>query len=98
MSPHMYPESLMGVDVKSSAERTVFEAFQSQLDDDFYILHSVSWIEIRRKGKKPSDGEIDFVILHPKITLVNRAVRKRNCMSNCWQLILPIRKTANFLN
>ena len=63
MSPHMYPESLMGVDVKSSAERTVFEAFQSQLDDDFYILHSVSWIEIRRKGKKPSDGEIDFVIL-----------------------------------
>lgn len=70
MSPHMYPESLMGVDVKSFAERTVFEAFQSQLDDDFYILHSVSWIEIRRKGKKPSDGEIDFVILHPKMGIL----------------------------
>lgn len=70
MPPHMYPETLTGVDIKSPAEKNIFEAFQFQLEDDFYILHSVSWIEIRRKGKKPSDGEIDFVILHPKMGIL----------------------------
>lgn len=70
MPPHMYPESLAGVNIKSPAEKVIFDAFQSQLGEDFYILHSVSWIEIRRKGKKPSDGEIDFVILHPKMGIL----------------------------
>ena len=70
MPPRMYPETLTGVDIKSPAEKSIFEAFQFQLEDDFYILHSVSWIEIRRKGKKPSDGEIDFVILHPKMGIL----------------------------
>lgn len=67
MPPRMYPESLAGIEVKSSAEKILFEAFQSQLGDDYVVLHSVAWIEIRHKGKKPSDGEIDFVILHPQL-------------------------------
>lgn len=70
MPPHIYPETLAGVIVKSPAEKLLFETFRSQLDENFYILHSVAWIEIRQKGKKPSDGEIDFVILHPKMGIL----------------------------
>ena len=70
MPPHMYPETLEGIEIKSPAEKLIFGAFQSQLDEDYYVLHSVSWIEIRRKGKKPSDGEIDFIILHPKMGIL----------------------------
>jgi hypothetical protein len=70
MSPHMYPETLTNVNVKSPAEKLLFEVFESQLDENFHVLHSVAWIEIRRKGNKPSDGEIDFVILHPKMGIL----------------------------
>jgi len=70
MPPHIYPETLAGVNVKSPAEKMLFDVFGFQLDENFYILHSVAWIEIRQKGRKPSDGEIDFVILHPKMGIL----------------------------
>ncbi len=70
MPPRIYPETLAGVNVKSPAEKILFDVFGFQLDENFYILHSVARIEIRQKGRKPSDGEIDFVILHPKLGIL----------------------------
>jgi hypothetical protein len=66
----MYPETLDGVNVKSRAEKLLFDTFKSQLSDNFYVLHSVAWIEVRRKSTKPSDGEIDFVIMHPRMGIL----------------------------
>ena len=62
---HMYPETLDGLEVKSHAEVDLFRAFQQQLSDQYYVLHSVAWLDKRRSGSTPVDGEADFVILHP---------------------------------
>jgi len=70
MPARMYPETLDGIEVKSPAERTVFAALRDELGDRFTVLYSVAWIGIRQKGKKPSDGEIDFVILHPAMGIL----------------------------
>jgi hypothetical protein len=66
----MYPDTLEGIPVKSPAEKILFEALKSQLSNEFTVLYSVAWIGIRQKGKKPSDGEIDFVIMHPKMGIL----------------------------
>ena len=38
MTPHMYPETLEGTDVRSQAEVRLFKGFQEQLSDDFYVF------------------------------------------------------------
>lgn len=70
MTPQIYPETLEGVLIKSPAEKFLFDTFKSQLGEDYCVLHSVAWIEVRRRGKKPSDGEIDFVIMHPHMGIL----------------------------
>ncbi|PZM08088.1 hypothetical protein CPY51_29840 [Rhizobium tubonense] len=43
----------------------LFAALASQLNDDFLVLHSVAWIA-KPKGNGPRDGEVDFLICHPR--------------------------------
>ncbi|UCA45435.1 UvrD-helicase domain-containing protein [Pseudochrobactrum sp. XF203] len=50
---------------ESSAERKLYEALRSGLGDDFLVLHSVKWIA-KPRGAGPRDGEVDFLICHPK--------------------------------
>lgn len=63
----MFPETLEGVEVRSPAERRLYEAFAKQLDDHFTVIHSVSWLGIRNPGEAPADGEADFVVLNPTL-------------------------------
>lgn len=49
----------------SSAERQLYEAFRSGLGDDFLVLHSVKWIS-KPRGTGPRDGEVDFLLCHPR--------------------------------
>lgn len=54
---------------ESSAERKLYEALRSGLGDDFLVLHSVKWIA-RPRGVGPRDGEVDFLICHPRYGLL----------------------------
>lgn len=49
----------------SSAEMRLYAALNAQLDDDYLVLHSVAWIA-KPKGEGPRDGEVDFLIGHPR--------------------------------
>ena len=70
MPPHMYPEFLNQSDVRSQAEVKLYDAFKQQLHQDFHVFHSVAWLGIRRNYEKPSDGETDFVIAHPRMGIL----------------------------
>tara|TARA_R110002051_G_scaffold2924_11_gene15440 strand:- start:8960 stop:10630 length:1671 start_codon:yes stop_codon:yes gene_type:complete len=43
----------------------LYSALKAQLDDDYLVLHSVAWIA-KPKGEGPRDGEVDFLICHPR--------------------------------
>lgn len=49
----------------SSAEMRLYAALKAQLDDDYLVLHSVAWIA-KPKGEGPRDGEVDFLVCHPR--------------------------------
>lgn len=66
--PRMFPERLH-VETRSHAERTLYNAFQSQLANEYVVFHSVAWLaRDTRSGAR--DGEADFVIAHPTKGLV----------------------------
>lgn len=48
----------------SAAESRLYKALETDLGDDFVVLHSVKWIA-RPGGTGPRDGEIDFLLCHP---------------------------------
>jgi DNA polymerase III delta prime subunit len=51
---------------RSSAERRLYEAFLSQLADEYVVYHSPDWILApQRPGDPPLQGEADFLIAHP---------------------------------
>lgn len=70
MTTHIYPETLIESEVKSRAEIKLYHAFKEQLSDDFYVFHSVAWLGIRSPGQKPSDGETDFILAHPRMGIL----------------------------
>jgi len=53
------------VESTSSAEKRLYAALSAQLDDEYLVLHSVAWIA-KPKGEGPRDGEVDFLICHPR--------------------------------
>lgn len=65
MTPRMYPETLEGLEIKSNAERKLYEQFSLQLGNNFSVFYSVGWIGIREGRVRPSDGETDFIIVNP---------------------------------
>lgn len=60
----IYHPSTAPADIPNS-ERKVWQSLEP-LDNDWHVLHSVAWIGPRERGR-PSDGEIDFVLLHPEV-------------------------------
>ena len=65
----MHPRTLLADDVKSPAEVKVFGLLRDQLDDDWHVFHSVSWVR-RDRDEGALDGEIDFVLAHPEKGIV----------------------------
>lgn len=61
----MYPRTLFEPDLKSAAEGKVFNALEAGLDGEWEVFHSAAWL-VRDKSQGSSDGEIDFVIVHPE--------------------------------
>ncbi len=61
----MYPRTLFKPDLKSEAEGKVFDALEAHLDDEWEVFHSAAWV-VRDKKRGSTDGEIDFVIVHPE--------------------------------
>ena len=61
----MYPRSLLDADVKTDSERRVFERLRDGLSDEWEAFYSASWIA-RDPVEGAQDGEIDFVLCHPK--------------------------------
>lgn len=59
----MIPEQIRS-DVKSFAERRLYEAFRAQLSDEWTVFHHVPW-QVRDLKGGARDGEADFVIAHP---------------------------------
>ena len=60
---HLYPNPI-SPDTESDAEKHIYELFEKHLNDSFHIIHSASWIA-RQPHSGASDGETDFVIIHP---------------------------------
>jgi hypothetical protein len=57
--------SRIAQEIKSGAERRVYEALKDGLPDDYTALHSVAWVA-RQPGEHAQDGEADFMLVHPK--------------------------------
>ncbi|MEC4991299.1 MAG: NERD domain-containing protein/DEAD/DEAH box helicase, partial [Oscillatoria sp. PMC 1068.18] len=64
----MYPETL-SPDIKSPAERLLYQAFAQQLPDNYTVLHQVSW-QYRHPNSLVEDGETDFLIAEPSLGIL----------------------------
>ncbi len=51
-------------DVKSPAERRLYDLFKDQLSADWTIFHNIPW-QTRDVRYGAKDGETDFVLAHP---------------------------------
>ena len=60
-----FPRTLLDEDLKSLAERKVFEALRDQLSDEWSVFHSASVI-YRDHAQGARDDEGDFVLCHPE--------------------------------
>ena len=65
----MYPDPI-DPETRSQAERDLYVAFRDQLGPAFHVFHSVRWQEIDPATDRAKDGEIDFVIAHPKLGIL----------------------------
>ncbi|MEZ6008594.1 MAG: AAA family ATPase [Planctomycetota bacterium] len=69
----MVPEGDEGA-VDSRAERLVRRALREQLSEDWTVVHGARWVG-RRHERDGQDGEIDFLLLHPKLGAVVMEVK-----------------------
>jgi len=68
----MYPERLPGVVRETpgrAAEAKVYEALRDGLPDAFTCFYSVAWVA-KRGSEGARDGEVDFVVAHPDLSLL----------------------------
>lgn len=65
------------------SEFRVYEGLR-QLDDDWTVLHSVTWQSVR--DGRQGDGEADFVLLHPQFGIVILEVKggELEVRDGCW--------------
>ncbi|MBR8836565.1 MAG: ATP-binding domain-containing protein [Stigonema ocellatum SAG 48.90 = DSM 106950] len=64
----MFPDRLRS-DVKSNAEKYLYQAFKEQLSDKFVVFHSVSW-QVQNLNNGAKDGEVDFAIACPNLGIL----------------------------
>lgn len=60
-------------DTISVAERMFLTAVIENLDDNFYVFHSIPWINVQSRQLK--QGECDFLILHPSFGMLSIEVK-----------------------
>jgi hypothetical protein len=53
----------------SSAEQRLFERLRDETSDEIVAFHHVAWLA-PRPGKRPEEGEADFVLAHPRYGVV----------------------------
>ncbi|PZS00717.1 MAG: hypothetical protein DLM69_06085 [Candidatus Chloroheliales bacterium] len=63
----MYPEHI-AEDTASWAERVLYDTLRDRLPAEFTVMHSVRWV--MRGQRRLSDGEADFLIVHPRLGLL----------------------------
>ncbi len=63
----MYPEHI-AADTASWAERVFYDTLRDRLPAEFTVMHSVRWV--MRDRRRLSDGEADFLIVHPRLGLL----------------------------
>lgn len=63
----MYPT--FPVNGSPLSETGLFDLLKNRLDNDFYVFHSVDYI-LSVPRKRVKEGQIDFLILHPKLGLL----------------------------
>lgn len=61
----MIPEVEPG-QLKHRSEAGIYRALRDQLDADYTVFHSYSWLRAPAEGEGLREGEIDFVIVHPQ--------------------------------
>lgn len=64
----MFPDQLRS-DIKSNAEKLLYQAFKEQLSDNFTVFHQVRW-QARNLRSGARDGEADFVIACPNLGIL----------------------------
>ena len=72
----MIPDQIRS-EVKSPAERRLYEMFRVQLSDEWTVFHHVPW-QVRDLRGGARDGEADFVIAHPEHGLLVLEVKGGN--------------------
>ncbi|MCL2000178.1 MAG: NERD domain-containing protein [Planctomycetes bacterium] len=55
-------------DAASAAERGLYNVLTRQLDDSWVVIYSLPWMEA--SGRVLSEGECDFIVLHPSYGLL----------------------------
>src|SRR5262245_36146245 len=63
MIPDLTDDQLAGV--LSNAEARLYRVLRDQLPSDYDVFFQVSWI-VRQEDEHARDGEVDFIICHPK--------------------------------
>lgn len=80
-----FPRTLLDDDIKSNAERKVFDALRDQLSDEWTVFHSASVI-YRDHAHGARDDEGDFVLCHPTRGIVCLEVKGGGfeCQHGSW--------------
>jgi hypothetical protein len=60
----IYPNPI-SPDVKSQAERDLYQLFEDHLDDSYVVLHNVPWLD-KKENQNAQEGETDFILAHPE--------------------------------
>ena len=74
----MFPNQL-AADVTSPAERTLYDHFRDDLDDEYVVFHQVNW-QVLDHSRRPRDGEADFIIAHPERGIIILEVKGSRVM------------------
>jgi len=69
ISCKIFPEALpqrVRQEPKLSAEVRMYDLLKEQLGFGWTVFYDVAWLGLTNPNKGPRDGQIDFVVAHPK--------------------------------
>ena len=56
--------------MEHTSEEPVYRCLREQLNDSYVVLHSYPWLRPWRGEGALSEGEADFVVLHPELGML----------------------------
>lgn len=69
MFPNQFPEH--SDKPVSSAEKRLYKTFKEQLSQEWYVFHGREYVGLKApEHRSPSDGDIDFILVHPSFGLL----------------------------